>query len=682
MGRKRDKWELIYIDTKREAKQLCRDLLAYGQESVFDTEICAEDGTPTTQPNGCQIVLSSYCFDPRFAFVVRGELYKYLGAYFTSEDHKKIGHNLLFDFRAIQENRETQFEVKGWYGETLYMAWLMDCENDRDLGLKSLLSQRFGIDTKDFDEVWAYLPAGAKKKVFPSMWDVLENPKHPAYNRDEAIHYSALDAWGNYILFCDLEDVLKERGYFQTYVDVDRWFLWILWLMEKRGIRLDMDRLARMQARALAGQKKVDRLWQAKVGSVNRKSPLQLADLFFRHKDNSCGCDKPHNLVKDPNGRLILGKPNVKQGWEDGVPSTNAFVIEHLAEKDACHAAEIIEMGKKGSTLLSTFVNRFLVSGEPEVCNGVEIEVAHTSWNAIIRTGRTSGRKNDRGLCGTLQNLPRADNDHLGLRYAFVARPGYALIVFDYGQIELCMLAHLTEDPTMIEAFRKGIDIHGVTACRIYKLDCDPKDVKKLFPEQRTKSKEINFGIPYGMSAQRYKQSMYSKGTILTLEQAQQDINDWFAAYPQVKRKLWEWVQFAKRTGYAETIAGRVRYIPHINLPVNIGDWDTATDEEKAKYRLRKHAYNTAQNTPIQGSAADLIKKAQVDLFFNPRIRELVPIENLQLLQVHDELVMEAPIAVVEEVASIAKEVMANAMTLKVPVVVDGSICYAYGAGK
>ena len=674
-------WDCIYLDTEAGVKMLLEDLMA-SEVAAFDTEIAnPETGFPTITPDGCEVILSSFCFDNDRAFVVKGDLIKHLAPWFASPDHKKIGHNLLFDVKVVLKNEYCPMAFEGYYADTLYLAWLEDCEQDQkkgSLGLKPQLISKFGIQTADFEDVWFYRLPERKTPVKLSMWEVLENPESPGYNRDKAIHYAALDAWGTFHLYRSLKENLIKRRYWDTYLNVDRVFLWLLWdEMEERGIRLDMDFLTETNKEMEAAILRNQSLWNNEISpDVLMTSNKQLAHLFFRHGlnestgvDSSCGCSSPHVPLK-------LGKPDPKQGWKQGVPSVNTEALRRLAN-DNCRAAEIIVQGKQDQTLKRNFVDRYLSSGEPELCDDETIHVAHTSWNPILRTGRISGRKNSRGLCGTLQNVPRdASKDPYRVRKAFIARPGHALLVADYSQLELRILAHFSNDANLMTAFRDGFDLHSFTAKKAFHLECSVEEVKKLHSDKRSTAKILNFGIPYGTSWHRV-----SKTIGCSESAAKEFIANWFDAYPDVKNYMDGQIAFAKNYGYVLTLSGRRRYLPEIKLPVPKVNYEKATESQKKVFKKVSHAKRVSYNTPIQGSAGDLIKKAQVDIYLNEDLRRM---GYKQLLQIHDEIVAEAPIEHAEECKALMCKLMTEAYNdvLTVPLEVDGDIAFTWEDAK
>jgi DNA polymerase-1 len=258
----------------------------------------------------------------------------------------------------------------------------------------------------------------------------------------------------------------------------------------------------------------------------------------------------------------------------------------------------------------------------------------HTSFNQVgAQTGRLSSSEPN------LQNIPVRTPRGEGIRRGFVPAPGWTFVVADYSQIELRLMAHLSGDPAFIEAFRQGHDIHRQTAAIIFGVSLD-----QVTGEMRSRAKTTNFGIIYGQGP-----FALSKKLGISLDEARQFIADYFTRFAGVRAYLDRQVDLARQQGYVETLFGRRRYIPEIR---------------DRNFNIRAFGERTAQNTPLQGSAADLIKIAMV------RIHRALPDAGLKarmVLQVHDELVIEAPVAEADRAAELVKRHMEGAAKLAVP---------------
>jgi DNA polymerase I len=263
----------------------------------------------------------------------------------------------------------------------------------------------------------------------------------------------------------------------------------------------------------------------------------------------------------------------------------------------------------------------------------------HTIFNqALTQTGRLSSTEPN------LQNIPIRLEEGRKIRQAFVpSEPDWVIFSADYSQIELRVLAHIANDENLIDAFRHDLDIHTKTAMDIFHVNAD-----EVTPNMRRQAKAVNFGIVYGISDYGLSQNLN-----ITRKEASEFIKRYFEIFPGVKQYMKDIVQEAKQKGYVTTLLHRRRYLPDIT---------------SRNFNLRSFAERTAMNTPIQGSAADIIKKAMIDL--SNRLKK----ENMKarmLLQVHDELILEAPKEEVERLQQIVPEVMENAVQLRVPLKVD-----------
>jgi len=268
----------------------------------------------------------------------------------------------------------------------------------------------------------------------------------------------------------------------------------------------------------------------------------------------------------------------------------------------------------------------------------------HTSFNqSVAATGRLSSSNPN------LQNIPIRTQRGREIRKAFVSAPGYKLLSVDYSQIELRVIASMSGDTAMQEAFNSNEDIHSRTAREIFELD-PLHDVDR---EQRRKAKEVNFGIPYGVSAFGLAQRLG-----IGNNEAKDIIDAYFTRFPGVKTYIDQTKAFAHKHGYVKTLSGRRRYIPDIN---------------SGNFNVRSFAERTAINMPIQGTAADLIKIAMIRLARSFKEKQL---KSRMLIQVHDELVVEVHESELEIVPDLVKSVMESAMSLNVPLKVEWGIAY------
>jgi len=405
-----------------------------------------------------------------------------------------------------------------------------------------------------------------------------------------------------------LEALLKENEQFDLYKNLELPLAAILGEMESEGITVNRATLEKM------GQELNDKLVvieqeiYAEAGETfNINSPKQLGVILF---------DK-------------LGLPVIKK-TKTGY-STAADVLEKLQSEHAIieHILLYRQLGK----LQSTYIEGLL-----KEIHEKDSKVHTRFQQALTATGRLSSTDPN------LQNIPIRLEEGRKIRQAFVpAKEDWILFSADYSQIELRVLAHMSEDQNLVEAFREGMDVHTRTAMDVFHVSEDEVD-----SNMRRAAKAVNFGIVYGISDYGLSQNLD-----ITRKEAATFIEKYFASFPGVKQYMDDIVQNAKFNGYVTTILNRRRYLPDIT---------------SSNFNLRSFAERTAMNTPIQGSAADIIKKAMIDM--DARLKK----ENMQaklLLQVHDELIFEAPKEEIALLEKIVPEVMENAIELSVPLKVD-----------
>jgi DNA polymerase-1 len=386
--------------------------------------------------------------------------------------------------------------------------------------------------------------------------------------------------------------------------------------MEMKGVLLDLPYLADMShdlAERLALLE--EEIYAASgYGRFNINSLNQLGDVLFGKLQIST-----HGLKKTKTGN-----------W-----SLTADVLEAMEHEHPI--IPLILRYRQLTKLKSTYVDAL-----PALVNRHTGRV-HTSFN---QTGASTGRFSSSDP--NLQNIPIRSEEGRRVRRAFIAPPGHKLLSVDYSQIELRILAHYSGDVALIEAFEQGQDIHASTAAAVNRIP-----IEKVTFEQRSFAKSVNFGLMYGMGAFRLAQ-----GSDLTLAEARDFIEEYFNQFPGVKKYLDDSRKFATEHGYVETLLGRRRGFQILQSPA-------------ASAVVRQRAEREAINMPIQGTAADIIKIAMVNLakaLREPRYRAQM------ILQVHDELVLEVPDEELEPVALLVVQTMESAMALKVPLKADASV--------
>lgn len=427
-------------------------------------------------------------------------------------------------------------------------------------------------------------------------------------NEDTLAQHASRKAFAVWSLQPKLEQLLQEKEQFELYKNLELPLAAILGEMESEGITVNRATLERMGQELSDKLSVIEQDIYAEAGETfNINSPKQLGVILF---------DK-------------LGLPVIKK-TKTGY-STAADVLEKL--KPSHTIIEHILLYRQLGKLQSTYIEGLLKEIHPEDSK------VHTRFQqALTATGRLSSTDPN------LQNIPIRLEEGRKIRQAFVpSKEGWLLFAADYSQIELRVLAHMSEDQTLVEAFREGMDIHTRTAMDVFHVSEDEVD-----SNMRRAAKAVNFGIVYGISDYGLSQNLD-----ITRKEAATFIEKYFASFPGVKQYMDDIVQDAKLNGYVTTILNRRRYLPDIT---------------SSNFNLRSFAERTAMNTPIQGSAADIIKKAMIDM--DARLKK----EQMQaklLLQVHDELIFEAPKEEIALLEKIVPEVMENAIELAVPLKVD-----------
>lgn len=400
---------------------------------------------------------------------------------------------------------------------------------------------------------------------------------------------------------------LDEVGLRSLYEDIERPLVPVLAAMERHGIRVDRQRLADFSRELeLALERATKEIYTLAGGEFNIGSPKQLGTILFEK----------------------LGLPPVRK-TKTGY-STDADVLEQLAVSHEL-PAKIIEH-RTLAKLKSTYADSL-----PTLIDARTGRV-HPSFNQLVAvTGRLSSSNPN------AQNIPIRTELGRRIRAAFVPEAGHRFLAADYSQIELRILAHVSGEESLIEAFRSGQDIHRRTAAEVFGVAID-----QVTPQQRDVAKTTNFAVIYGVSA-----FGLSKGLDMTQKQAQEYLNQFFARHPKVKQYLERTIAEGRRLGYVSTLLGRRRYLPELR---------------SGNPNLRGFGERMATNAPIQGTAADLVKIAMVRLAREMTARKL---QSRMLLQVHDELLFEVPEAELPALEALAVEVMESAMELTVPLKVD-----------
>ncbi len=406
-----------------------------------------------------------------------------------------------------------------------------------------------------------------------------------------------------------LREDVKQAGLTKLYEEIDLPLVPVLARMEQAGVKIDTAALSKMSTeleREITAKAK--EIHELAGTEFNISSPKQLADVLFN--------------------RLNLAKP-VKYG-RGRVMSTAVDVLEALAEEHPI-ARKVLDY-RQLTKLKSTYVDTL-----PALINAATGRLHTTFYQAGTATGRLSSANPN------LQNIPIRTELGRGIRAAFIAEPGHVLLTADYSQIELRLLAHFSHDPLLVEAFRRGDDIHTLTASQVFGVP-----PLMVTPDHRRQAKVVNFGIVYGLSPFGLSQNL----GIETAE-AKQFIANYFEKYKGVRAFIDKTLEEARRDLKVKTLHGRIRPIPDIN---------------SKNFTQRGFAERTAVNTPLQGTAADLIKIAMIRIDAILQEQEL---KSRMTLQVHDELVFEVPEKEVETMQSLVREQMEKVHELAVPLLVE-----------
>jgi len=502
-----------------------------------------------------------------------------------SATHKKVGQNLKYDQHIFANHGVA---LRGIHDDTLLQSYVLESHKPHDMD--NLAMRHLGVKTISYTEV---VGKGAKQIGFDQV------------DLDTATRYAAEDADITLQLHCELLPQLQVQGRLESvYRDIELPAREVLFRMERNGVLID-SKLLNAQSRELGDKLKVieEQAFEAAGQPFNLNSPKQIQEILF---------DK-------------LGLP-VKKKTPSGTPSTNEEVLQELALDYPL--PKILLEHRALAKLKSTYTDKL-----PQMVNAQTGRV-HTSYSqAVAVTGRLASSDPN------LQNIPVRTAEGRRIREAFVAPNDCRIMSADYSQIELRIMAHLSDDAGLLKAFANGEDIHRATAAEVFGVA--PEAVSS---EQRRYAKVINFGLIYGMSA-------FGLAGQLDIERsaAQQYIDLYFARYPGVADYMQRTREQAKKQGYVETVFGRRLWLPEIN---------------GANGMRRQAAERAAINAPMQGTAADLIKLAMI------AVQDWLDTEKLGtklVMQVHDELVLEVPQDEIPQVRNKLRELMCNVAELKVP---------------
>lgn len=583
--------EYYLIENETDARKI-HDFFLTKEILSLDTE------TTSTNPIDAELVGMSFSVEEKKAFYVavpdnREEAQKIVNIFkplYENPEILKIGQNLKYDLEVLHNYGVS---LAGPMFDTMIAHYLIQPElrHNMDYMAETLLHYR----TIHIEEL-----IGERGRNQRNMRDL-----KPA----EVYEYAAEDADITLRLYNVLLPKLKECGAEQLFYEIEMPLMPVLAEMELNGIRIDTDSLAETSSILTSRMRQLEtQIYEAAGEEFNIASPKQVGEILF--------------------GKMkIVDKP---KKTKTGQYVTSEEVLQQLRHKNPIVDDILAHRGLK--KLLGTYVDAL-----PKLINRRTGHI-HTSFNqAVTSTGRLSSSDPN------LQNIPVRGEDGKEIRRCFIPEEGCLFFSADYSQIELRVMAHLSGDENMAEAFRLGHDIHAATAAKIYK-----EDIADVTRDQRTKAKRANFGIIYGITVFGLAERLD-----ISRAEAAQLIDGYFASFPKVAQYMEQSKETARAKGYAETFFHRRRYLPDINS-------HNAT--------VRNFAERNAINAPIQGSAADIIKIAMVRI---SRRFNAEGIKSKMILQVHDELNFSVIPEEKEKVQRIVLEEMQNAYPLNVPLVAD-----------
>lgn len=591
LGLKETHHDYQLIESEEEARKI-RDYFLTKEILSFDTE------TTSTNAIDAELVGLSFAVEEFKAVYVavpaeREAAQRMVDIFrplYEDEHIMKVGQNIKYDYEVL---RRYGIEVRGPMFDTMLAHYIVQPElhHNMDYMAETLL----GYQTIHIDQL-----IGPRGKGQRSMRDL---------QPQEVYEYAAEDADVTLRLKNVLEQKLKEVDGERLFYDIEMPLVPVLAEMELTGVCLDTAALAETGRNFNRRLAEYEQKIYAEAGETfNISSPKQVGDILF--------------------GKMkIVDKP---KKTKTGQYVTSEEVLTQLRSR-----APIVDdiLNYRGlKKLLGTYVEAL-----PRLINPRTGHI-HTCFNqAITATGRLSSSDPN------LQNIPIRDDDGKEIRKSFVPEPGCLFFSADYSQIELRIMAHLSQDEHMLDAFRSGTDIHAATAAKIWHVP-----VEEVTPEQRKKAKQANFGIIYGISTYGLAQRMN-----ISNSEARQLIDDYFATFPRVKAYMDEAIATCREKGYAETIYHRRRYLPDI---------------ASRNATVRGFAERNAINAPIQGSEADIIKVAMIHIFKRFAAEGL---RSRMILQVHDELNFSVYPEEREQVERIVIEEMENACRLSIPLTAD-----------
>ena len=582
--------EYHLIETEEDAEELCRKLLTFSLVA-FDTETTSIDAM------NAKLVGMSFAVEGGTAWYVAvsreteeaQRMVNIFRPFFESTTIEKVGQNLKYDILVLSHYG---IEVEGKLFDTMLAHYVVQPEQRHNMDL--LAENYLHYRTIPIE---ALIGSGRTQR---NMADL--EPK-------EIVDYACEDADVTLRLYPILKQEMEKYEVTSVFTDIEMPLLPVLARMERNGVCLDTAALEETGRNFTERMQQLEtEIYELAGHEFTITSPKQVGTVLFDELQISAKVKKT----------------------KTGQYSTSEEVLESLRDKHPI--VEKILQHRALKKLLSTYVEAL-----PKLINP-ETGHIHTSFNqAVTATGRLSSSNPN------LQNIPVRGEDGREIRRAFVPESGEVFFSADYSQIELRIMAHLSEDEHMVADFNSGLDIHAATAARIFH-----KTVEEVDRDERRKAKTANFGIIYGISAFGLSERMS-----VSRAEAKELIENYFSTYPKVREYMNESIERAKETGYITTQFGRRRYLADINA-------GNAT--------VRGYAERNAVNAPIQGTAADIIKLAMIAIDRRLRKEQL---KARMILQVHDELNFSVPPTELEQVRQLVVEEMERAFQMKVPLVAE-----------
>ena len=579
------------VENDADIKSLV-DLLCKQKQFVFDTE------TTNIDVYSAELVGLSFAIKAHEAWYLSmpaereacQKKLELLRPLFENENIQKIGQNLKYDISMLAQYG---ISVKGPMFDTMLAHYLLEPEQRHNMDyLAEVYLNYLTIPIEDL------IGKGRQQKTMREV---------PV---EQVKEYAAEDADITLQLYEKLMPLLKENGVEKLFYEIEMPLVPVLSRMEANGVKIDTENLQQISEEFGKEIRKIEEQIYGAAGTpFNIASPKQLGEILFE--------------------KLRIDEKAKKT--KTGQYATGEDVLQKLS-----HKHPIIQMildYRSFTKLKSTYLDAL-----PALVNPKD-GLIHTSYNqAVTATGRLSSNNPN------LQNIPVRTEKGREIRRAFVPRsPQYTLLAADYSQIELRIIAHLSQDPAMVNDFNLGHDIHAATAAKVFHVP-----MEQVTKEQRSRAKAVNFGIIYGMSAFGLAERME-----LSRSEAADIIKKYFEEYAGIKEYMNRSIALARERGYAETILGRRRYLRDINGANSV---------------VRGFAERNAINAPIQGSSADMIKIAMIGIH---QELERLKMQSKMILQVHDELVFDAHLDELDTLKAIVQDKMVNALPLSVPVVVE-----------